>query len=887
MHTLLALATPRPERDLTNAVLGAAPWSGWKRVPGVTPGPSGLAVTGINRRVWPEPSQTHDSSETPGVNNEVALAFTGDFQITLKARLNTGSDLYLRLWGYVPMVQDEWRPLNNMISLECQRWGEWGGNNGTVYWSAYDMYWVNEYGSGDVQMGLEGDEIEFVVRREGSVITVTGNGDPIMTYTDAYDMFPNGEVYFGMHEDRVGETSYITEITAQAVGAGSTVRRKATGARYVPKSNTSLRHYARENYPGFRIGTCVAAHPLGLDPTYGNVLGREFNEITAEHCMKMNFVQPQQGVYDFSEADLLVEFAVANNMAIHGHCLVWDAALPGWLTEGVWSPAQLETIMVGHITAVVGRYAGVIRSWDVINEPFEGFTADLRNNIWHQAMGPEYISIALHAANLADPAAKLFINEWGVEDPGTKSQALQALFSQLLSDDVPVHGVGFQMHEDVNAEYQETWPDDTPSADKLTFSNAADTYTNLGLLFRVSEMDVNRHQVLPTTEVAMEHYYWDILDVCIEKGAYSFCMWGFTDRWSSLQGWWDYHAYGNGMIFDADYQPKLAYDGLSYRLRDLPSPSPRPDPEPPEEDMPPIHWTAQSIDLDYRWAFGVAHGNGTWVVLGDNGALLTSSDGVNWTVRPDLEWDGYPEDVNDVAYADGQFVAVGRSGLVSTSPDGINWTDRNGGLGTSELTCVARGAGLWVAGGGYSGVATTSPDGITWTPLGAVMASNMIRLAYANGLWVAAGGWEGGTTTSTNGTTWTQRTIPDAEGGLSGIAYGNGTWVAVGGDDIWGGPNGAAAYTSPDGINWTKHKMPTPAPDALDSVAFGQGHFVAGAFEDGSLYTSPDGINWTLRFREEALAFIHVAYANDRWVAVGVNKETDEVAIATSVPSLT
>lgn len=871
MHTLLALASPRPTPDPTHAVLGAPPWSGWGKVPGVHVEPDRLTVTGINRRVWPEPTQTHDSVSVPGVNNEVILEFTGDFEIKYKVKLNTGSDLYLYLWGYVPMVQDEWRAQNNLISLECQRWGEWGGNNGTVYWSAYDMYEVNTWGSGDVPMGLEADEIEITVRREGGIVTATGNGAPLMSVVDEFNMFPNNEVYLGIFEGRVGESSYVTEITASAVGAGSTVKRKLAGARYVHKTDTSLRRYARENHPSLRIGTSVTAHPLALDRTYGNVLGREFSEVTAEHSMKMYFVQPQQGVFDFSEADMIVEFAVANGMAVHGHCLVWDSALPGWLTEGTWSASQLEAIMVGHITALVGRYRGIIRSWDVINEPFEGFTATLRDNIWHRAMGPGYIEIALRAAHAADPAAKLFINEWGVEDPGTKSQALQALFAGLLADGVPVHGIGFQMHEDVNAAYQETWPDDTPSADRATLSNAVDTYKALGLLFRLSELDVNRHEILPTTEVAMEHYYWDILDVCIEKEAYSFCMWGFTDRWSSLQGWWDYHDYGNGVIFDENYQPKLAYDGLSYRLRDLPSPSPRTDGPPPEVDAPPIHWTVQTTAFGGAWVHGVAYGNGVWVAVGDEGLVATSPDGTSWTTRTTPLGGTFGDlYLYKVTFANGTFVAVGEEGMLGTSSDGINWTVRSSGVGFRGLNSVAYGAGQWVA-VGDGGHVTTSLDSVTWTPAGSVLSRAAHDLEFHDGLWVAAQSHRM-IETSPNGTVWTEQATPVDVWGQYSVAYGAGVWVAtIDGDD-------PSVVTSPDGITWTQHLI--PAVVGVGPVAFARGHFVTSDFV-GAVFTSPDGAVWTQRDGPFGGDFVYAfGYGDGQWVAAGEQ-------IATSVPSLT
>ena len=51
--------------------------------------------------------------------------------------------------------------------------------------------------------------------------------------------------------------------------------------------------------------------------------------------MKWQIVEPEQGVYDWSQADQLVQFAEANGQLVRGHTLVWHNQLPDWLTTGV------------------------------------------------------------------------------------------------------------------------------------------------------------------------------------------------------------------------------------------------------------------------------------------------------------------------------------------------------------------------------------------------------------------------------------------------------------------------------------------------------------------------------------------------------------------------
>src|SRR5262245_26914350 len=56
---------------------------------------------------------------------------------------------------------------------------------------------------------------------------------------------------------------------------------------------------------------------------------------------------------------------------------------------------------------------------------------------------------------------------------------------------------------------------------------------------------------------------------------------------------------------------------------------------------------------------GVAYGNGRWVIVGDDGSILSSTDGVEWTAEFNPS---APTRLDDVAFGNGIFMAVGRSG---------------------------------------------------------------------------------------------------------------------------------------------------------------------------------------------------------------------------------
>jgi hypothetical protein len=73
---------------------------------------------------------------------------------------------------------------------------------------------------------------------------------------------------------------------------------------------------------------------------------------------------------------------------------------------------------------------------------------------------------------------------------------------------------------------------------------------------------------------------------------------------------------------------------------------------------------------------GVAWSGSQFVVVADNGTILTSSDGRTWTAQHAQEWlsHGQSPDLQSVAWSGSQFVAVGDSGTILTSPDGRTWT---------------------------------------------------------------------------------------------------------------------------------------------------------------------------------------------------------------------
>jgi hypothetical protein len=110
---------------------------------------------------------------------------------------------------------------------------------------------------------------------------------------------------------------------------------------------------------------------------------------------------------------------------------------------------------------------------------------------------------------------------------------------------------------------------------------------------------------------------------------------------------------------------------------------------------------------------GLAYGNGTFVAVGDDDFIMTSSNAAVWTSLSTGPGTTFYE---GVAFGNGTFVAVGNSGTIMTSPMGAVWTTQTSGT-TEILRAVTFGNDLFVAVGGVdgNGIVLSSPDGVTWT----------------------------------------------------------------------------------------------------------------------------------------------------------------------------
>jgi len=310
----------------------------------------------------------------------------------------------------------------------------------------------------------------------------------------------------------------------------------------------------------FDIGASVRVRPLKNQEPYRQTLAREFNTVTAGNAMKFGPIHRERDRYTFEAADGVVEFAEEHGMKVRGHTLVWHQQNARWLRDGTFARDELVDVLRDHVTTVVARYRGRVFAWDVVNEAIDvGEPDSLRRGVWRDTIGPEYIDMAFRWAREADPKAKLFYNDYGIEGKNSKANAAYELVRGMVERGVPIDGVGLQMHIRIN---------DYPSPHALRAN--MERYGELGLEVHVTEMDVQIYNGVGSREerlAAQAMVYRDMLALCLgSEACTAFVTWGFTDRFTWIPRFFRHPD--SPLPFDADYRPKPAYYGMHEALAD-------------------------------------------------------------------------------------------------------------------------------------------------------------------------------------------------------------------------------------------------------------------------------------------------------------------------------
>ncbi len=353
-----------------------------------------------------------------------------------------------------------------------------------------------------------------------------------------------------MNVRRIVVAAPILFILLAVLGSIAAHEKSKQGPSAKPLPGAPLQQLGRTR--GIRIGAAVDDQPLRDEPGYRQVLVREFASLTPENAMKWDALEADRGKLKWDAADRIVDFAQDHGMAVRGHTLVWFSQLPGWIADGGLAAAELRSVMREHVTTLMQRYKGRVRTWDVVNEAVAD-KGGLRKSVWSDTLGPVFIAEAFDAARKADPRAKLAMNEIGAESIGPKSDTFfriaKALKARGLLDEV-----GFQSHFSLQG---------VPP----TMRKNLQRFAALGLDIAITEADVAvRDGASPAQLQVQGEVYADLVRTCRSvPRCTSLTFWGFTDRHSWIPG--NQPGFGRATLLDDELRPKPAYRDVSRALR--------------------------------------------------------------------------------------------------------------------------------------------------------------------------------------------------------------------------------------------------------------------------------------------------------------------------------
>lgn len=164
--------------------------------------------------------------------------------------------------------------------------------------------------------------------------------------------------------------------------------------------------------------------------------------------------ETSQGVFDWTNADTMVNFLEARNIKpILGGYFADSSAVKAW-QSAITNPTLLRAALENSIQTTISRYGTRVKSWCISNETFwplnrGGPSNGFQPGHWYNVLGTLFLEYAFKAANAAaHPSTELWMNVAWIEQDAAASvrpKILEAI-DDLLSKGCRVTGLGFQFH---------------------------------------------------------------------------------------------------------------------------------------------------------------------------------------------------------------------------------------------------------------------------------------------------------------------------------------------------------------------------------------------------------------------------------------------------------
>jgi endo-1,4-beta-xylanase len=343
--------------------------------------------------------------------------------------------------------------------------------------------------------------------------------------------------------------------------------------------DASLNGLARRS--GRRFGSTIGSRNGSLrDPRYVDLITLECGLIVPENELKWQWTRPTPTSFNFAGADLMVDFAEANGLAIRGHTLLWHHPnwFPAWVAShdfGANPRAEAERMIREHVAAICTRYGRRIHSYDVVNEAVDNHSGAMRETAFSRAIGSAeaVLDLAFHTARETAPHAQLVYNDYMSWEPGNEPHRAGVLrcLEGFRRRGTPVDALGVQAHIGSGNN-----PGDGPAfgpRDEAAWRRFLDDVTAMGYELLITEFDVHDRGLpadIAARDRAVADYGRAYLDLMLSYAQLGdILVWGMSDRYSWLQG---RTPRADGLRkrpcpYDAEFRPKPLRGAIADALR--------------------------------------------------------------------------------------------------------------------------------------------------------------------------------------------------------------------------------------------------------------------------------------------------------------------------------
>lgn len=278
---------------------------------------------------------------------------------------------------------------------------------------------------------------------------------------------------------------------------------------------------------------------------------------------------------------------------------------PQWLMD-LQYPDEIGEYLLYETEKELGQTKGETPIWLLFNEFLLGVSqgGGLKNRtlpgeggVWQYSpwasskTDASLIISAIQKAAETDPDAILLLNEYENEQIGyPRSEMVYRFFKDLVRKEVPIDGVGFQLHNQIEPDgtiklmVPNTWPIEWEYVDMATFMGNVDAnvkrYNDLGMkvafteiegYIRVDDIDLSTAEGRQAYEARLlwqAKYYKGLMQIALDNpNVILYNMWGVSDRYdgatTTSEPEWD-----DPYIFDKNYNPKPAYFAILTLLKE-------------------------------------------------------------------------------------------------------------------------------------------------------------------------------------------------------------------------------------------------------------------------------------------------------------------------------